>query len=122
MAYHLTRRAFLQLIEIRERSLRDFGEHQTDRFIKAIYRDFERAYELSDCDALRAERSAPFCLQPVGPSHFALYHRFDTFIIITAIFGQMVDVESQVARLRTRLTREVAEMRQALIRSGAGNE
>lgn len=114
MAYHLTRRAFLQLIEIRERSLRDFGEQQTDRFIEAIYRDFARAYEMSDRAALRAERSAPFCMQPVGPSHFALYHRFDDYIIIAAIFGQMMDVKIQVARLRTRLGREIAEMRRSL--------
>jgi plasmid stabilization system protein ParE len=114
VAYHLTRRAFLQLIEIRERSLRDFGEQQTDRFIQAIYRDFARAYEMSDRDDLRAERSAPFCRQPVGPSHFALYHRFDNTIIIAAIFGQMMDVEAQVARLRTRLAKEIAQMRQTL--------
>ena len=114
MAYHLTRRAFLQLIEIRERSLRDFGEGQTDRFIEAIYRDFARAYEMSDRDTLRTERSEPFCMQPVGPSHFALYHRFDDYIIIAAIFGQKMDVEAQVARLKTRLAREISQMRRSV--------
>jgi hypothetical protein len=46
--------------------------------------------------------------------YFALYHRFDNYIIVAAIFGQVMDVEMQAARLKTRLAREISQMRCSL--------
>jgi plasmid stabilization system protein ParE len=119
MTYYFTRRAFEQLIEIQKRSLQDFGKAQTTHYLKEIYQGFADAANNSDRDDLRTDRSSPFSMQAVGPNHFAIYHRFDGYIIIAAIFGQAMDVERHIERLKTRLGKEISLMRQDITRQGS---
>ena len=112
--FYLTRRVFKQLIEIRDRSIQDFGSTRTKKYMADIYKGFQNAANNATRDHHRIDRSEPFFMQPVGDNHFALYHRFDNCIIIGAIFDQVMNVEEHIARLKRHLTTEILDMHKEL--------
>ncbi len=101
---------FRQLHEIEERSEQNFGHTQTEIYMAKIYNGFENAANNPHCDEIRFDRSKPFLMQPAGGNHFAIYHRFKDYIVIGAIFGQEMNIEKKLSRLKSRLAREIDDM------------
>ncbi len=105
--YYLTRRVFQQLRDIEERSERNFGHAQTEKYMADIYKGFENAANTPHRDESRFNRSNPFFMQPAGVNHFAIYYRFEDHIVIGAVFGQEMNIKRQIARLKSRLAHEI---------------
>jgi len=112
--YYLTRRVFQQLRDIEERSEQNFGHAQTEKYMADIYKGFENAANKPHRDKSRFDRSNPFFLQPAGVNHFAIYYRFEDHIIIGAVFGQEMNIERQISKLKSRLAHEIDAMREEI--------
>ncbi len=112
--YYFTRRAFQQLREIEERSERNFGHTQTQKYMNEIYKGFESAANNPHRDERRFDRSNPFFMQPAGVKHFVIYHRFENHIVIGAVFGQEMNIERQLSGLKTRLAHEIEDMHEEI--------
>ena len=70
--FSLTRRAYRDLLEIERYSIVKWGEAQTTRYMAQIYQGFEQIAANPERGRLRAERSLPFLMAPVG-AHYAIY-------------------------------------------------
>ena len=108
--FYLTRRAFLQLQEIEKHSLKSWSQAQTTKYMADIYKGFKKIAADPDQGVKRYHRSEPFFMQPTGVNHFALYHRFDQCIIIGAVFGQVQNIEPEIARLKSIIQDEITTL------------
>lgn len=107
-AFYLTARVIKQLHAIKTKSERDFGIPQTKIYINNIYKGFENIAHNENKDKLRQSRSDPFHMHPVGVNHFALYHRFDNYVVIAAVFDQKMNIERHIEKLKQVLSKEIS--------------
>lgn len=106
--FYLTRRTFLQLREIENHSLKNWSSRQTAKYMADIYKGFGEIAADPNQDIKRFHRSEPFFMQPAGVNHFALYHRFDDYIIIGAVFGQVQNIEHEITTLKHMIQDEIS--------------
>lgn len=116
--YRLTEEAFRQLEEIEERSLENFSQADTEKYMAEIYKGFQRAADSPSQDHARAKRSDPFSMQPAGANHFAVYNRFGDDIIIGAIFGQSMNIENEIEETKARVAASIERVHEELDHSG----
>ena len=53
-------------------------------------------------------------MQPAGKNHFAVYNRFDEYIIIGAVFGQEMNIEHEIAKTKARVSDSIEQVRKRL--------
>jgi plasmid stabilization system protein ParE len=109
-AFHLTRRAALDLREIYDRSVREWGEATADPYIRDIYDSMNRAATDSDIGLLRKHRSAPFRMVPAR-QHFVIYDCIPDGIVVLTIIHQVRDIERLLGGLSQTFLREIESLR-----------
>jgi len=105
-AFHLTRRAALDLRDIYERSRREWGDATANRYMADIYAAMSKAAANPDAGLLRKHRAAPF-LMITARQHFVVYDRIPQGIAILTLLHQVRDIESLIANLSPSFLQEV---------------
>jgi toxin ParE1/3/4 len=111
-AYHLTRRAALDLRDIYDRSRREWGEAVANRYMIDLYAAMSKASTNPDAGLLRKNRAAPF-LMISARQHFIIYDRIPDGIAILTLLHQVRDIDSLVAGLSPFFLQEVEKLKAA---------
>lgn len=109
-AFHLTRRAALDLRDIYDHSRREWGEEIAHRYITDIYAAMSRAAAHPDVGLLRQHRAAPFLMVPAR-QHFVVYDRIPQGIAILTLLHQVRDIESLIANLSPAFLQEIEKLK-----------
>lgn len=107
--FFLTRRTNIDLLEIEDYTLRNWGVDQTDIYIKDLYRRFAEIAKNPDIGKLRYNRSFPFYMAPVR-EHFAIYKPIDAGIIIATVLHGRQNIERIVRNMAVTLSREIQDI------------
>jgi len=110
--YALTRRALLDLQDIYEYSLENWGERRASNYIDALYKAFEQTAAASHASPL-SSRSAPFLMAQVG-SHLIIYDIVPEGLIVLTIVHQMRNVEAVIAAMDIDLAAAIDAARASL--------
>ena len=108
--FHLTRRAALDLRNIYNHSLREWGEATADSYMADLYAVMSKAAAYPDSGLLRQHRTAPFLMVPAR-QHFVVYDRSPQGITILTILHQVRDIESLIADLSPTFLQEVEKLK-----------
>jgi len=111
-AFHLTRRAALDLRDIYDRSRREWGDATANRYMADLYLAMKKTAANPDAGLLRKHRAAPFLMVPAR-QHFVVYERIPQGIAILTILHQIRDIESLIAGLSPSFLHEVEELKAA---------
>jgi toxin ParE1/3/4 len=106
----LTRRAARDLRDIHERSVTNWGEARADRYLDDIYSAFGKVVANPGLGRLRASRSSPFLMIPVG-QHFVVYDEIDRRVVVLTVLHQVRDVERIVAAMAPDFLAEIETIR-----------
>lgn len=110
LAFHLTRRAALDLRDIYDRSLREWGEATANRYVADIYAAMSKAAANPDAGLLRKHRATPFLMVPAR-QHFVVYDRIPQGIAILTLLHQVRDIEILIANLSPFFLQEVEKLK-----------
>ena len=108
--FHLTRRAVLDLRNIYNHSLREWGEATADSYMADLYAVMSKAAANPDSGLLRQHRTAPFLMVPAR-QHFVVYDRSPQGITILTILHQVRDIEGLIADLSPTFLQEVEKLK-----------
>lgn len=109
-AFILTRRAALDLQNIYNHSLREWGEATADSYMADLYAVMSKAATNPDTGLLRQNRSTPFLMLPAR-QHFIIYERIPQGIAILSLLHQVRDIESLIANLSPTFLQEVEKLK-----------
>ena len=107
--FFLTRRSYRNLLEIERYSIAKWGEDRTARYMARIYQGFEQIAANPEVGRLRARRSMPFLMAPVG-AHYAIYKIADRGVIIATVLHNRRDIEAITGSLASRLHKEIRQV------------
>jgi toxin ParE1/3/4 len=111
-AFHLTRRAALDLRDIYERSLQSWGEATANRYMADLYAAMGKAAATPEAGLLRHRRAVPF-LMVSARQHFIVYDRIPEGIAILTLLHQVQDIEGLIAGLSPFFLQEVEKLKAA---------
>jgi len=111
-AFHLTRRAALDLRDIYERSRREWSEATADRYMADLYAAMNDAAANPSIGLSRRHRSAPFRMIPAR-RHFIVYDCIPQGIAVLTVLHQARDIESLIAGLSPSFPQEIEEIKAA---------
>lgn len=109
-AFHLTRRAALDLRDIYDRSRREWGDATANRYMADIYAAMSKAAANPDAGLLRKHRAAPFLMVPAR-QHFVVYDRIPQGIAVLTLLHQVRDIESLITNLSPSFLQEVEKLK-----------
>ena len=109
-AIYLTRRAAYDLREIHAYSSRKWGEQTASQYVSDLYAAFAAAAANPESGILRQHRSTPF-LMVSARSHFVIFERLETGIVILTLLHQTRDIEKWITHLTPDFLREVSALR-----------
>lgn len=109
-AFHLTRRAALDLRDIYDRSRREWGDATANRYMADIYTAMGKAAANPDAGLLRKHRAAPFLMVPAR-QHLVVYESIPQGIAILTILHQVRDIESLIANLSHSFLEEIEKLK-----------
>jgi len=107
--FFLTHRAMHDLLEIESWSTEVFGVLRTRKYMKDLYKSFNKIAENPSIGHLRQRRSLPFLMAPTG-QHFAIYQSVKGTIIIVTILHGRRDIEAIIDRLAPVLAKEMTHL------------
>lgn len=108
--FHLTRRAALDLRDIYDHSLREWGEATANRYMADLYAAMSQAAVNPDSSLLRQHRSAPFMMVSAR-QHFVVYDRIPQGIAILTLLHQVRDIETLIANLTPSFLKEIETLK-----------
>ena len=109
-AFHLTRRAALDLRDIYDRSKREWREVAAKRYMSDLYFAMSKAAQNPNAGLPRKHRVAPF-LMVAARQHFIVYQLIPQGIAILTIMHQVRDMESLIADLSNSFFQEVEKLK-----------
>jgi toxin ParE1/3/4 len=109
-AFHLTRRALLDLRDIYEHSREEWGEKVADRYLSDLYAAIEAAAKNPDSGLLRKARSAPF-LMVAAKNHFIVFDRIPQGIVVLTLLHKVRNIEGLIEGLTPAFLKEVRKIK-----------
>jgi toxin ParE1/3/4 len=113
-AFHLTRRAALDLRDIYTRSCREWGENTADRYMAELYAAMGEAAVDPDAGRLRQRRATPFLMVP-AQKHFVVYDRIANGIAILTLLHQVRDIENVIGNLTPAFLDELERLKRQVL-------
>jgi plasmid stabilization system protein ParE len=95
--YVLTRRAAMDLRDIRAFSRAQWGAATAQRYMADLYRVLARIAEIPELGEARQYRSAPFLMIPAR-QHVIVYDRVPVGVVVLTVLHQARDIEGIIAR------------------------
>lgn len=108
--FHLTRRAALDLRNIYNHSVREWGEATADSYMADLYSVMNKAATNPDSGLSRQHRAAPFMMLPAR-KHFVIYDRIPQGVLILTLLHQVRDIEYLIADLSPTFLQEVKKLK-----------
>jgi toxin ParE1/3/4 len=115
-AFYLTKRADVELSQIYEYSVENWGQRSAEKYIADFYKEFAKIAQSPDRGKSLSYRSHPFLLCSVG-SHFAVYDVVESSIVIVAVLHQQQDIETVIRDMTPRFLQEVTTVRQRWLKN-----
>ncbi len=110
--YALTRRALLDLQDIYEYSLENWGEGRALDYLDALYQAFEQIAEKRYASPL-SDRSAPYLMAQAG-SHLVICDTVPEGLVVLTIVHQMRNVEAIIGAIQPDLSIAINAARKSL--------
>lgn len=107
--YYLTRRAYLDLLDIEEFSIEKWGDSQTELYMASLYEAFGQMASNPDIGKTRLNRAFPFYMAPAG-RHFAVYKVVENGVIIATVLHAKRNIEAIISSMAYKLTKEIEEI------------
>lgn len=111
--FHLTRRAFMDIEDIYETSVKHWGENVARQYIGDLYQSFKQIANNPELGELRKARSEPFFMSPAR-KHFVIYEKYKKDIIVVTVLHKVRDIESITRELGSSFTEEIRQLRKSL--------
>ena len=108
--FYLTRRAFLDIRNIYEYSVENWGSVKAGKYVAEVYQCFKKIADNADLGNLRKNRSEPFLMYPSG-RHFIIYEPYKDGIIIITVINQVRNIENIVQEFGLAFYKEIKELR-----------
>lgn len=112
-SYFLTRRAFIELEDIYQYSIKHWGERVARTYMKDLYDAFQLAADRPEIGKHRQYRSFPYFMAPAA-KHYIVYEPVGGDIIIASVIHSKRDIESLVKKLGSELSDEILLIRKKL--------
>lgn len=111
--YYLTRRAFLELEDIFNFSVENWGERVAQTYMCDLFNAFGRIADNPIQGEQRQSRSFPYLMAPAG-KHYAVYEPFGIDIIIVTVIHSKRDIETLIKKLGSSLANEAKQVRRQI--------
>lgn len=108
--FFLTRNAALDLRNIHERSLREWGKAVADSYVADLYAVMRKVVANPELGRLRHHRSAPFLMVPAR-KHFLIYDCIPEGIAILTFQHQVRDIEALISAMTPAFYAEVEKLK-----------
>ncbi len=111
--YYFTRRAFLDLEDIYQFSIENWGLRIAQTYMEELFKEFQNIADNLEKGKQRQHRSFPFYMAPVE-KHFAIYEPQVSNIIIATVIHSKRDIETLIKKLGPELSEEIKQIRQQI--------
>ena len=111
--FYLTRRALLDIQDIYNYSLQNWGENKADEYVSNLYSDFNKVANKEELGELRKNRSAPFLMYPSG-KHYIVYEPFKDGIIIITVLNQVRNIENIIQEFGFNFYNEIESLKSSI--------